>query len=345
MVIFVIGANCTGKSRFIERNFMGPGYTVLNVYDYQKRTEEDERFRSRSSFEQLFRANEMLKADIVELVRRKQDVVVEQTFFRAIRRIGFVEAIREVFSDIPVEVYVMTPSDKRLWRNCVEREKESGRDPKPMYDRIKREIAEIFEFPNPVEGFSRIYAVTDDDVAESREVPDWTIVEKAKMELRKETEERAEKQAAAEVTADLPKGCLLRPQLRGLRPPQPVDYPVSSVHVDLRKRQLHHIPCQCPLMTSAPAQHHGEYPVGKLLVIQHTVQGSLEHRGVHADQVAGLKGETEPVRRAPVPVVPTGHEIRDRQPAVYRGQVEDKQRLRASGSSARMASSRSSMGL
>ncbi len=198
MVIFVIGANCTGKSRFIERNFTGPEYTVLNVYDYQKRTEGDERFRNRSTFEQLFQANEMLKADIVELVRQNQDVVVEQTFFRAIRRIGFVEAIREADKDVPVEAYVMTPSDECLWQNCVEREKESGRDSKPMYDRIKRELAEIFEFPNPAEGFSRIYAVSGDNVAEQMGDPDWTIVERAKAELRKEAEERAERRAAAE---------------------------------------------------------------------------------------------------------------------------------------------------
>ncbi len=35
-------------------------------------------------------------------------------------------------------------------------------------------------------------------MAERREVPDWTIVEKAKMELQKEAEERAEEKAAAE---------------------------------------------------------------------------------------------------------------------------------------------------
>lgn len=197
MVIFVIGANCTGKSRFIEQNFTGRGYTVLNVYDYQQRTEKDEHFQYLSFVEELYQANELLKADMVDLARRGQDVVVEQTFFRALRRIGFIEAIREAAGDIPVEVYVMTPSDEQLWQNCVEREKELGWDPKREYDRIKSEITEIFEFPNPAEGFSRIYAVSGDNVAERMEAPDRTIVERAKAELRKEAEERAEKQAAS----------------------------------------------------------------------------------------------------------------------------------------------------
>jgi len=198
MVIFVIGANATGKSRFIERNFTGCGYTVLNVYDYQKRIKEDKRFQGRSPFEQLFQANEMLKADIVDLVRRGQDVVVEQTFFRALRRIDFIEAIREAAEDVPVEVYVMTPSDEQLWQNCVQCQKESGGAPKQLYDRIKREISDVFEFPNPAEGFSKIYAVSGDDVAERRDAPDWTIVEKARAELRQEAEKRAKRQAAAE---------------------------------------------------------------------------------------------------------------------------------------------------
>jgi len=198
MVIFVIGANCTGKSRFIERNFMGSGYTVLNVCDYQDRVEEDKELRDLPLFEKLLQANEMLKADIVGLVRRGQDAVVEQTFFRALRRIDFVDSIREASEDVPVEVYVMTPSEEQLWLNCVRRAEGSGGDPKPMYDRIRSEISEIFEFPNPAEGFSRIYAVSGDEAAERREAPDWTIVEKARAELREEAEERAEKQAAAE---------------------------------------------------------------------------------------------------------------------------------------------------
>jgi len=198
MVIFVIGANCTGKSRFIEQNFAGCGYTVLNVCDYQQRTKEDERFQCSFSEEYLYEANELLKADIVDLVRRGQDVVVEQTFFRALRRIDFIEAIREADRDVPVEVYVMTTSDEQLWQICVKREKELDWDSKREYDRIKSEITEIFEFPNPAEGFSRIYAVSGDDVDERVEDPDWAIVERAKAELRKEAEERAEKQAAAE---------------------------------------------------------------------------------------------------------------------------------------------------
>lgn len=198
MVVFVIGANYTGKSHFIEHNFWERGYTVLNVYDYQKRLEKDKRFQRLSSLEKLFQANDMLKADIVDLVRQNLDVVVEQTFFRALRRIGFIEAIREVSEDVPVEIYVMTPSDEQLLKNCVQRAEELSEDPKQMYDRVKREITKIFEFPNPSEGFSKIYTVSGSDVSERWDAPDQSIVEKAKAELREEAERRAEKQAAAE---------------------------------------------------------------------------------------------------------------------------------------------------
>lgn len=55
MVIFVIGANSTGKSRFIERHFAGCRCTVLNVRNYQKRTEEEERFQRLSAVENCLR--------------------------------------------------------------------------------------------------------------------------------------------------------------------------------------------------------------------------------------------------------------------------------------------------
>lgn len=197
MVIFVIGANATGKSHFIEQNFKDRGYTLLNVYDYQQSAKKDSRFQGLSSREKLFQANEMLKAEIVDLVRQSKDVVVEQTFFRALRRIGYVEAIREAARDIPVEVYVMTPSDEQLRQNCIKRSEGTGADPQYAFEQIKREVEEVFEFPNPTEGFSRIYAVSDCGVTERMDQPDWARIERARRELQEEAEERTRRREAA----------------------------------------------------------------------------------------------------------------------------------------------------
>lgn len=186
MVAFVIGGNCTGKSRFIEQNFKDPQYTVLDVLDYQKR---EDKFFGLSEWEKLFQANERLKDDIVDLVLLGRDVVVEQTFFRALRRIGYVDAIREISRDIPILVYVMMPSDEQLRQNCQKRLQDTGEDPEYAYKRTKRE-AEIFEFPNPAEGFSKIYVVSDDGITECLDEPDQTRIEQARQELLDEAEKR-----------------------------------------------------------------------------------------------------------------------------------------------------------
>lgn len=193
MVIFVIGGNSTGKSHFIRQNFKDSEYTVLDVYDCQQRIREDKRFHGLSEWEKMFQANELLKTDIVNLVRQGKDVVVEQTFFRALRRIGYVEAVREVSRKIPIVIYVMMPSDEQLWQNCAKRAEDTGANPKYVYERIKRELSEIFEFPNPAEGFSRIYEVSDAGITERMDEPDWTRIEQAQKELLSEAEERQNK--------------------------------------------------------------------------------------------------------------------------------------------------------
>lgn len=123
MVILVIGANCTGKSHFIESRFRNGVYSILNVYDYQEPVESE---KNLSKWEQLYRANERLNADIAELVRQGKDVVVEQTFLRALRRIACVDAIRAASEDVSIEVYAMAPSDEQLRYNCAERAKKTG---------------------------------------------------------------------------------------------------------------------------------------------------------------------------------------------------------------------------
>lgn len=208
MVIVVIGANCTGKSFFIERNFKDSGYTILNVRSYQQRTEREKEFQYLSPRGQIYQANELLKNDVVELVRQGKDVVVEQTFFRALRRIDLLEAIQKAAPKVPVEVYVMTPSDERLRENCAIRAAGDSADAERYFRQTKSQIEKTFEFPNPAEGFSRICAVSEHGPVERNDAPDWELVSAAKEELRKDREsweaaqaERREKEARREKLA------------------------------------------------------------------------------------------------------------------------------------------------
>lgn len=194
MVILVIGPNSSGKSRFIETEERFRGFTVINVYDYQKKTEAE---KGLSPYDQLYKANELLKSDVVGLVRQHKDVVVEQTFFRALRRLDLLEAIREASQEVPIEIYVMTPSDEQLRRNCLTRDDGDNTKATYAYERVKREMKEVFEFPNPAEGYSRIYAVSERGISERRDAPDWERIRRAKGELWEEAEKWARKQEAA----------------------------------------------------------------------------------------------------------------------------------------------------
>ena len=192
MVVLVIGANCTGKTHFIARNFSGEEYTVLNIYDYQERM--DQEAKGLTMWERLYRANELLNEDVAALVRQGKNAVVEQTFLRALRRIACVDAIRAVSPDVPVEVYAMTPTDEQLRHNCEERIKESSGNAEAWFQHIKHEMEEVWEFPNPAEGYAKIYAVSGDAITECADTPDESIIEQARSELAREKEKRRSEQ-------------------------------------------------------------------------------------------------------------------------------------------------------
>lgn len=183
-VTFVIGATATGKTYFIQKNYSDKDIDILNVYDYQQRAYEEAGFGDSvpfgAQFRCLKRAQDMLLEDIIGRLQAGRDIVVEQTFYKAKRRIAYIERIRQA-ADALIEVYVMCPGDSR-WKANLEDRKLSGR-----YEGFKREAAEM-EFPNPAEGIDRIYEVVDGAITLRMDAPRPEIVVRAKEELAREAE-------------------------------------------------------------------------------------------------------------------------------------------------------------
>ncbi len=181
-VVFVIGATASGKTYFINRKYSDKDVDILNVYDYQQRAYDEAGFGDSVSFGAGFRcllkAQDMLLEDIISRLQEGRDVVVEQTFFKAKRRIAYIEKIREAV-DVLIETYVMCPSDSR-WKTNIENRKLEG-----SYENFKRE-AEEMEFPNPAEGIDKIFEVVDGTVTLRMDVPRPEITDKAKEELAQE---------------------------------------------------------------------------------------------------------------------------------------------------------------
>lgn len=185
-VTFVIGANATGKSTFIKNNFSEKNVVILNVYDYQQNRfkEAGDNISFRQEFKCLYKANEDLLLDIIEKLKQGNEVVVEQTFFKAKRRIATIDRIRDAIKDdIRIECYVMSPSDD-VWKEQIAKRKLCG-----SFQSYK-ESAQQIEFPNQAEGFAidAIYEVVDGKVSLRMDEPKPEIIEIARKELFEEAE-------------------------------------------------------------------------------------------------------------------------------------------------------------
>lgn len=183
-LVFVIGATATGKTCFIDKHYKGKDVDVLNVYDYQQRAYDDVRVGKfipfGAEFKCLMKANNMLLEDIIEKLSLGRDVVVEQTFYKAKRRIAYIDEIRKA-ADVTIEIYVMNPSDL-LWESNLKKRKLVGRF--QSYKDISSEI----EFPNVAEGIDKIYEVVDGEISLRMDPPRPEILYKAQEELTQEAE-------------------------------------------------------------------------------------------------------------------------------------------------------------
>lgn len=184
-VIFVMGATAAGKTHFINTHYFDMDVDILNVYDYQQRVYDEAGFGGAIPFHAQFRclmkANYMLLTDIIEKLQQGRNVVVEQTFFKAKRRIAYIDEIRKV-ADVIIEIYVMCPGDD-LWESNLKKREQDG-----MFRRYKEQAVHDIEFPNPVEGIDRIYKVTGGEICLQMESPQPGILDKAREELAEEAE-------------------------------------------------------------------------------------------------------------------------------------------------------------
>ena len=181
---FVIGANATGKSTFIKEHYSDKEVVCLNVFDYQERAYQeagiDGRVLTSENRKCLYDANLMLLTDIIELLRKGCNVVVEHTLFKAKRRISYIDAIRKAV-DAEIDFFVMCPSDVR-WEGFIAERKMQGSF------QYHKNMAEKIEFPNPAEGINRIFQVVDGDIQLRMDTPTPEILPLARQELAEEAE-------------------------------------------------------------------------------------------------------------------------------------------------------------
>lgn len=206
-LIFVIGAPATGKTYFIKQNYNNKEVDILNIYDYQQRAYEEVKVGGAiplgAEFRCLYKANDMLLKDIIERLALGRDVVVEQTFYKAKRRIAYIDEIKK-FSDVMIEFYVMSPGDLRWNLNLKQRDLEE------RFDSFK-ELLDQIEFPNVAEGIDKIYEVVDDEIKLRMELPKSEILEIARAELAEEAKRIQEEDEEKKKHEDLLESMKVRP--------------------------------------------------------------------------------------------------------------------------------------
>lgn len=147
---FVMGANASGKTTFIQKEF--PNAIYLDLFEYQKKRDEagDDYFTATAM------AYDDLKCDLLEHIRLGHDVVVEHTLYRAIRREVYIQAIKQI-TDRPIDIYFMNPSE--------EQHKEYATIRDINFNKILSD-KEIIEPPCKQEGFAHVFEVNENGVRE-----------------------------------------------------------------------------------------------------------------------------------------------------------------------------------
>ena len=140
-IIFVMGPSCAGKSTFIKKNF--PDMKVLDLFEYEERIG--------FSIPAIKEAYKQIEKDLVNCVKNNEDIIMEHTLLKAIRREVYIKAIKEV-SDSPIIGYFLLPSDDEIKANAKKRRVK-------MSDSELKNVREILDTPSVEEGFSEIHIV------------------------------------------------------------------------------------------------------------------------------------------------------------------------------------------
>lgn len=130
--------------------------------------------------------------------------MVEQTLYKAKRRIAYIDAIRNAVENITIAVYVMCPSDS-VWESYI-----SERKLNTSFQRLKANANEI-EFPNPSEGFDEIYEVVDNNIRRRMDAPKPEIIGSARKEIREEAQQMKQEEEKAKERLDLLESMNSRP--------------------------------------------------------------------------------------------------------------------------------------
>ena len=141
MLTIVMGPSCAGKSTYIKEHF--PNEKVIDVFDFQ-----DYRF---ATPETVWQSYEDCAKALQDALKENENVVLEHTLLKAIRREWYIQKVREV-SDCDIKVICIFPSLKMLQSRSRKRKCISTAD-------YCQAMLDTLELPQKEEGYSEVEIV------------------------------------------------------------------------------------------------------------------------------------------------------------------------------------------
>jgi predicted kinase len=143
-IVFVMGPACAGKSTFIKKHF--PDFYKVDLFDFQT---------DFMSVDMVMKSYEDCKNALIDAIKTHENIVLEHTLLKAIRRKVYIDAVKEI-TDIPIEAYFIYPSDEELKENSLKRKIKVDTWTLKNY----RETAEV---PTKNEGFVSVMLITNNE--------------------------------------------------------------------------------------------------------------------------------------------------------------------------------------
>lgn len=149
-VIFVIGVAGSGKSTYIKNNY--PDYKKIDLYDYQTHF---------MCVAEVLKSYEDCKQDLIESIKTCDKVVMEHTLLKKMRRIPYIDAVRET-DEVKLTCVLVNPSVEQIVNNRIAR----GLSKTICNKESVLDELEVLEIPEDGDGFDEIVIVENFDIGD-----------------------------------------------------------------------------------------------------------------------------------------------------------------------------------
>jgi len=157
MIIFVFGMPRSGKTTYIKEHF--PDFKHIDVFRFQKDLPPGCSQEEREV--QMMTEYEACKQALIDAIKTNENVVLEHTLLKAIRRTMYIEAVRDS-TDQKIIAYVFNPDIETILRINGKEDSSNARE------RVEQEKS-ILEIPVAGDDFTEVHIITEPELPDLSE--------------------------------------------------------------------------------------------------------------------------------------------------------------------------------